>query len=1250
VVEDLRTETRFNGPPLLFEHGVVSGMSMIIAGKERPFGVLGAHTTRRRSFTKDDVHFLQSIANVLAQAIERKQAEEALKESQRSYQRLVEQIPGVIYQDALDENASTLFIGPQIQELTGYTPEEWQTDPNLWLKLVHPDDRTRVLAENKDHLATGEPFRSDYRLVARDGRIVWVRDEAVSICDALGQPLYDQGVFTDITERKRAEESLRRLNRELVAISNCNEVLVHAEDEQMLLNEICRIICEEAGYRMAWVGYAENDDAKTVRPVAWAGYEDGYLATANITWADTERGRGPTGTSIRNGETVRVQDWTTSPLIAPWREDGLSRGYRSNIALPLKDERAYTFGTLSIYSTEPNAFTSDEIHLLEQLSADLAFGITTLRARAEHRRNEQINASRLHLMQFASTHSLDELLEEMLNETEKLTNSMIGFCHFVEDDQKTLTLQNWSTRTKAEFCQAEGKGSHYGIDEAGVWVDCVYQRRAVIHNDYASLPHRKGMPKGHAQVIRELVVPVIRGEAIKAILGVGNKPTDYNEQDIGAVSMLADLAWEIAERKRAEENLRRRTREAETLRDATTALTTSLDLNHVLDNLFNALSQVIPYDSAVVFLHEQDRLHAIAGRGFEKPENVIGQSMSADNALYQEIVKSHQTLIIPDVQTDPRYTRWGESDHVHGWLGVPLIAHDHVIGQLTVDNHASGIYNETHAELALAFANQAATALENARLFDETRRRLAELDAVNRISTALRTAQTLDEMLPCLLDETLAMLNAGDGIIYLHDATHNELRIAVARGALTYIPNTPRPADEGLGGMVITARQPFITREFTSDPRTLASARQQIPPGWGGVGVPIFAAQEIVGVLFVAVPLPREITTDEAHLLTTLAEIAGNAMHRSRLHEQTGRRLEHVQALHAIDMAISGSIDLRITLDVLLEHVTRQLRLDAAAVLLLKPGAGTLEYAAGHGFRGSGIRRLRLRLGEDYAGQAALEQRMVSVPNLKEAERPFTKASIAGEEFVAYYGMPLVAKGQVKGVLEVFHRAPLDPDEEWLDFLETLAGQTAVAIDNAQLFTDLQRSNLELGLAYDATIEGWSHALDLRDRETEGHSERVTEMTERLARAMGMSETALVHVRRGALLHDIGKMGVPDDILLKPDKLTDEEWAQMRQHPQFAYDMLVPIAYLRPALDIPYCHHEKWDGTGYPRGLKGEEIPLAARIFAVVDMWDALTSNRPYRAVWSKEKALEHIKEQSGKHFDTNVVSRFLQILSENIK
>jgi PAS domain S-box-containing protein/putative nucleotidyltransferase with HDIG domain len=360
---------------------------------------------------------------------------------------------------------------------------------------------------------------------------------------------------------------------------------------------------------------------------------------------------------------------------------------------------------------------------------------------------------------------------------------------------------------------------------------------------------------------------------------------------------------------------------------------------------------------------------------------------------------------------------------------------------------------------------------------------------------------------------------------------------------------------------------------------------------------------------------------------------------------QARSRLDHLGTLHAIDMIISSSLDLQVTLNEFLNLVITQLHVDAAAVLLLNPHTQMLEYAAMKGFRNDAIRHSRLRVGESIAGRAALERRSIGIPDLREGGSEFKRMPlIEGEGFIAYYAAPLIAKGQVKGVLDVLHRARLDIDEEWMSFFISLAAQAAIAIDNAALFSDLQRSNTELILAYDTTIEGWARALELRDQETEGHTKRATEMTLRLALAMGMDDAELEHVRRGALLHDIGKMSIPDSILLKNGPLTEEEWELMRRHPSYAFEVLSPIAYLRQALDIPYCHHEHWDGTGYPRGLKGEEIPLAARIFSLADIWDALHSDRRYHSAWPEQKIREYIRSLSGTQFDPQVVEAFLNM------
>ena len=528
---------------------------------------------------------------------------------------------------------------------------------------------------------------------------------------------------------------------------------------------------------------------------------------------------------------------------------------------------------------------------------------------------------------------------------------------------------------------------------------------------------------------------------------------------------------------------------------------------------------------------------------------------------------------------------------------------------------------------------------------EELRLRVSELEAVSRFSTSLRSAETLEEMTALLMDATLAILNTTHGGLWLYHPLDGTLKQAASRGILENSFPSVLHTNECVIGKAFSSGTPIVAREFSEDPEAAANG-MNIQPGWGGACVPIRTAQEIVGTLLIGVDLPREITDRELHLLGTLAEIAGSAIHRTQLYEQTQRSLERLSALRAIDQAITSSMDVKLSLNILVEHARAQLNVDAVSVLTLNINGQVLEYCTGRGFDTKSAFKTRIQLGDGYAGVAALERRSIFAPDLSVTGMLTGRNKLLTNElFRAYYVVPLITKGNVKGVLEVFHRAPIQPEPDWVNFLEALAGQAAIAIENSDLFENLQRSNNELIMAYDATIEGWSRALDLRDRETEGHTQRVTDMTIQLARAMGIEEEAMIHIHRGSLLHDIGKMGVPDNILFKPGPLDDHEWTAMRRHPVYAFQMLSPIHYLRPALDIPYCHHERWDGSGYPRGLQGDAIPLAARIFSVVDVWDALRSDRPYRNAWPDNKVKDYINDLSGVQFDQQAVGVFMRMI-----
>lgn len=395
-------------------------------------------------------------------------------------------------------------------------------------------------------------------------------------------------------------------------------------------------------------------------------------------------------------------------------------------------------------------------------------------------------------------------------------------------------------------------------------------------------------------------------------------------------------------------------------------------------------------------------------------------------------------------------------------------------------------------------------------------------------------------------------------------------------------------------------------------------------------------------------PLEMSISTwktgDKPYFTAVIRDIT----QRKKADEVIKNQVSRLSALRSIDRAIISSLDLDVTLDVFLAHVKSELKIDAASVLLFDQDTQLLEYKAGIGFQTNALKHTQLRIGESHAGRAAKERNIINISNLKEEPSGFARSlQFSKEGFVSYFAIPLIAKGVILGVIEIFHRGQLDVQPDWIEFFEAIADQGAIALDNSFLFNKLQSSNVDLSLAYDRTLEGWSHALDMRDKETEGHSRRVTEMAVRIAHEFQIKGEDLQNIRRGALLHDIGKMGIPDNILLKPGELTEEEWVIMKLHPVFAHDLLYPIEFLRPAIDIPYYHHEKWDGTGYPKGLKGEEIPLSARIFAVVDVWDALNSDRPYRPAWPREKVIEHISSLVGTHFDAGVVEMFLAMILE---
>jgi PAS domain S-box-containing protein len=411
-----------------------------------------------------------------------------------------------------------------------------------------------------------------------------------------------------------------------------------------------------------------------------------------------------------------------------------------------------------------------------------------------------------------------------------------------------------------------------------------------------------------------------------------------------------------------------------------------------------------------------------------------------------------------------------------------------------------------------------------------------------------------------------------------------------------------------------------------------------------GYAVPLISHGSTIGSLTVYSDQPGFFCGWRGQLVHDLAPMVAAELSARQSCLVAHRALAHLTALRRIDLQIIENPQVEPLLHELLSEVSQALGVDAVCFISWE-GRGPATVLAHLGFTEPPPHEFEPRRGGVCEQIVASRSRVVVSPLAPSATDSALTDFARRQGMTWFCGQPLVARNRLLGILELYARAPLAADEGWFVLLDTLGGQGAVGLELAAHVERLHSVTKELRSAYEATLQGWIRALEMRDKETEGHTQRVTAMTLRLARASGVPEDFLPDIERGALLHDLGKIGIPDAILQKPGPLTEEEWAVMRQHPTLAREMLWPNEFLRPAIDIPYCHHEHWDGTGYPQGLKERAIPWPARLFAVVDVWDALTSDRPYRRAWPRDEALAYIRTQAGHHFDPRAVELFFEIL-----
>lgn len=920
---------------------------------------------------------------------------------------------------------------------------------------------------------------------------------------------------------------------------------------------------------------------------------------------------------------------------------------RSWMGIPLFSQDKL-IGYLNLDSRTPAYFTEEHAARIQTFANQAATAIENARLLQEERRRSRIIEAMADIAnEIATAREMTSALDKIAQRALELLQASTVAIYLLQDDNQTIKV------ITAQGAYREELMSHSIQIGAGITGSVIANGKPEIVDDISKDPRRlrvPGTPEEDTQFDTMMSAPLIlRGKTIGAINAWRQRASGlFNTAELNFLVSIAHQTSISIESVRLFEETVRRAREADAIAEVGRDISSTLQLDVVLERIARYARDLLKAMTSAVYLLDaaESTLRAISAIGKES-EEIKNHPLDVGQGILGNIALQKQGEIVNYTVNDVRAVTIAgtDVDPFEHLMGAPVISKGKLTGLLAVWRSGKGAeFKPFELEFLSSLAHQASAAIENARLYAETRRRLDEQQVISRISFSLRAAKNTREMLPLLLDEILKAVETDSAAIWLYDHDRNELSQVESTGWLKTLPKQKLRSDEGVVGYVFTSGKVHISNDFSADPLTHPANKGN---GWGGITLPIRTTTETIGALVVSMPNTRPIEQHHIQLLSTIAEIAGNAIQRSSLFEQSEKQVQRLTALREIDAAIASSFDLRVTLNILANHILAHINANAVDVLVYNNDNQTLDCIAASGFRSAASMQTSLRISEDIAGRVLLERKDIYAANLLREAGFQRGAMLAHEEFVSYYALPLIGKGLAKGVLEVYFRQETAMNADQLEFLHTLAGQAVIAIDNAHLFENLQRSNQELSLAYDTTLEGWGKALELRDKETQGHTRRVTDLTLRLAREMGVSEADLVHIRRGVLLHDIGKMGIPDRILRKKGELTEKEWDEMKKHPGYAYELLAPIPYLRPALDIPYCHHEWWDGSGYPRGLKGDAIPLAARIFAVVDVWDALLSVRSYRKPWAMRKVVKYIKEQSGSHFDPKVVQAFLNMIEK---
>jgi PAS domain S-box-containing protein len=1196
----------------------------------------------------DDNNQVTGVIGIFWDITERKRMQDTIQKSRNMLHQVLDTIPQRVFW----KDRTGYYLGCNMpfarsvgqghpNQVVGKTDFELEDLPQR-AKIYQEDDRI-ILENNRPKHHVIECIQQP------DGSQQWLDSTKIPLMDEAGNPFAILGVFEDITDRKQAEEEiLSRAERHRVILDTAMSGFWLADMQGRLL-EVNQAYCEMSAYsaeELLSMHISKLDDlecaddtAAHIQKLIANGHDrfetrhrrkDGTVFDVEVSaqyhpFGDgrivvflqdiTERKQTEAQLRLQSLVLAQIQDRVTvtnldgvityvneaelqalgyahdeliGASIEKYGEDA-EHGATQHEILEKTLANGYWRGEVINQTADGKCIVLDcrtQTVVNDEGKTIALCGIST--DITEMKRKEAILKAQIGLGAYAFKSSLQELMQKVLDEAETLTDSKVGFFHLVDEDGNAILLQAWSTNTLATMCTMDAANLHYPVEEAGIWAEAVRDGRPHIYNDYVGHPLMRGLPEGHTMITRFISMPILQNDKVLAILGVGNKAANYDEGDIEILNQLVVNVIEIFLRKRAEDALRAN---EERLRLALGAANQGLyDLN------LKTGEATINEEYARMLGYEISELQETNEKWLER---LHPDEREQVKAIFDEYVSGK----LPQYRVEFRqHTKTGEWKWV---LSLGKILEYDLNGNPT---RMLGTYTDI---------------TERKRVEENLRESEKRLRTMLDISLAMSATLEMNTVLQNIVKNAADFIG-GFSSAAIYTLKGDELFLEATEPPLPHgFPTELRRADirkhphvqsaVSSGATVILLDT--TTAKLSDDEKIVVDAR-----GLRSIAyIPLMISEKAIGVLIVAsVNELRVFSDEEIALYEGFAGQAAQTIENIRLYQSEQEYASRLETQIA---------ERRQAEDALRERES-----------LLRIAGQTAQFGGWNA---------------DLTTQQVIWSEQVALIHDKE---PGYSPDI--HDGIKFYAPEWQAK-----ITRVFNACAQDgtPYDEEMEIITARerrvwvrtighpvrdgSGKIIDVQGSFQDITERKNSEHDLAAAYDSTLRGWSAALELREHETGGHSRRVVEITLELARKMGVEEEKIIHIQRGALLHDIGKMGIPDSILLKPGPLSDDEWVTMRQHPEFAYRMLAKIDYLKPALEIPYCHHEKWDGSGYPRGLKGEEIPLAARIFAIVDTWDALSHDRPYRLAWPREVAVEHLKKQSGRQFDPQIVARFIELL-----